>query len=266
MELLVVVAIMVILAAFLFPVFAQARESARKTRCLSNLKQIVMAVTMYAGDNDERLPIDLTGARPPEGDPCNPWNPERRIWAQIRPLVKSAEVFACPSATTQRVVWDSRRNVCALAGWGYPEYMCFPGDTNRGKPLGYGWNNMVFQTTLDPPGGGCESTPVTLAEVAELHTTAMVADSRRPLLDLFALAFASYPGESAFFAPNVARYWPEFTGGKSSNPEIEPGRDTRHHMGQNVAFFDGHVKWHRYDEFTSRAISETAKKWLIHTP
>ena len=55
-ELLVVIAIIAILAAILFPVFAQAREKARATQCLSNLKQLATAVQMYAQDNGEKLP------------------------------------------------------------------------------------------------------------------------------------------------------------------------------------------------------------------
>jgi prepilin-type N-terminal cleavage/methylation domain-containing protein len=53
-ELLVVIAIIAILAAILFPVFAQAREKARQASCLSNLKQIGLASMMYAQDYDER--------------------------------------------------------------------------------------------------------------------------------------------------------------------------------------------------------------------
>ena len=56
-ELLVVIAIIAILAAILFPVFAQARESARQTTCLSNMRQIGLAVRMYTQDYDETLPI-----------------------------------------------------------------------------------------------------------------------------------------------------------------------------------------------------------------
>src|SRR5437868_6204128 len=55
-ELLVVIAIIAILAAILFPVFAQAREKARQTSCLSNLKQLSHAMLMYAGDYDELFP------------------------------------------------------------------------------------------------------------------------------------------------------------------------------------------------------------------
>lgn len=60
-ELLVVIAIIAILAAILFPVFAQARESARQTTCLSNLKQIATANRMYVQDYDERsVPVGGT--------------------------------------------------------------------------------------------------------------------------------------------------------------------------------------------------------------
>ena len=55
-ELLVVIAIISLLAAILFPVFARARENARRTSCLSNLKQIGLAMMQYTQDNDERYP------------------------------------------------------------------------------------------------------------------------------------------------------------------------------------------------------------------
>ena len=54
---LVVIAIIAILAAILFPVFAQARDKARAATCLSNMKQVALALSMYTSDNDETLPI-----------------------------------------------------------------------------------------------------------------------------------------------------------------------------------------------------------------
>src|ERR1041384_7499423 len=60
-ELLVVIAIIAILAAILFPVFAQAREKARQTSCLSNTKQIGLALQMYVQDYDEKLVLNNDG-------------------------------------------------------------------------------------------------------------------------------------------------------------------------------------------------------------
>ena len=109
-ELLVVIAIIAILAAILFPVFAQAREKARQTACVSNLKQIGSALAMYEQDYDERLPdrhIDLKGSNPavclPGG--WKPWgaawpfSDPRAGWAQVvfEPYLKNNEIWSCPS-------------------------------------------------------------------------------------------------------------------------------------------------------------------------
>jgi prepilin-type N-terminal cleavage/methylation domain-containing protein len=61
-ELLVVIAIIAILAAILFPVFAKAREKARQTSCLSNEKEIALAILMYTQDYDEKFPIYMVAA------------------------------------------------------------------------------------------------------------------------------------------------------------------------------------------------------------
>jgi prepilin-type N-terminal cleavage/methylation domain-containing protein/prepilin-type processing-associated H-X9-DG protein len=83
-ELLVVIAIIAILAAILFPVFSRARAKARQTSCLSNVKQIDLALEMYCQDNDESYPVvdHATGYN---------W------WAPLYPYVKSAQVFRCPA-------------------------------------------------------------------------------------------------------------------------------------------------------------------------
>jgi prepilin-type N-terminal cleavage/methylation domain-containing protein/prepilin-type processing-associated H-X9-DG protein len=75
-ELLVVIAIIAILAAILFPVFAQARDAARKTSCTSNLKQVGLAMLMYAGDFDEQFPWAASNAATPTVtwyDLCEPY-------------------------------------------------------------------------------------------------------------------------------------------------------------------------------------------------
>lgn len=88
-ELLVVIAIIAILAAILFPVFARARENARRSSCQSNLKQIGIGILQYNQDYDEKMPRDLIDV-----------NGSRYAWSVVvQPYVKSTQVFACPSNT-----------------------------------------------------------------------------------------------------------------------------------------------------------------------
>ncbi len=100
-ELLVVIAIIAILAAILFPVFSQAKEAAKKTACLSNLKQIGLGFTMYLTDSDDLLPDrrDLKtslGYKPwsswPTSDPRGGW-----ALQILQPYLKSRDLFTCPS-------------------------------------------------------------------------------------------------------------------------------------------------------------------------
>ena len=84
-ELLVVIAIIAILAAILFPVFAQAREKARQTACLSNCRQIGMAFTMYATDYDSFLPLTTFPVA------SNSWTD------QTQPYIKNRQIYRCPS-------------------------------------------------------------------------------------------------------------------------------------------------------------------------
>jgi len=88
-ELLVVIAIIAILAAILFPVFATAREKARATACLSNEKQIGLAIVQYTQDYDEMFPCGTRQAQASNGG--TGWS------GQIFPYVKSLNVFTCPS-------------------------------------------------------------------------------------------------------------------------------------------------------------------------
>jgi prepilin-type N-terminal cleavage/methylation domain-containing protein len=81
-ELLVVIAIIAILAAILFPVFARARENARRASCTSNLKQISLGILQYVEDYDGRFP---------------PYQ-DAGVMGLIFPYVKSAQIFRCPSS------------------------------------------------------------------------------------------------------------------------------------------------------------------------
>ena len=94
-ELLVVIAIIAILAAILFPVFARARENARRSSCISNMKQIGLGIMQYAQDYDEQMVLIGTQS---SSSCTRPWG------ENIQPYMKSKQVFKCPSSTSEAVV------------------------------------------------------------------------------------------------------------------------------------------------------------------
>jgi prepilin-type N-terminal cleavage/methylation domain-containing protein len=86
-ELLVVIAIIAILAAILFPVFARARENARRSSCQSNLKQVGLGIVQYIQDYDEKFPI--TNGAAADGS--------TGVFVNLQPYLKSTQVLQCPS-------------------------------------------------------------------------------------------------------------------------------------------------------------------------
>ena len=133
-ELLVVIAIIAILAAILFPVFAQAREKARASSCLSNTKQIGTAVQLYVDDFDETLPCE--GYRMPSGMSTanfkgypmwdlgviqhNMYGWGDVSWAdQIFPYLKSINILVCPSMKMKSKCYAEWPKVVPTCGYGY---------------------------------------------------------------------------------------------------------------------------------------------------
>jgi len=109
-ELMIVIAIIAILAAILFPVFAHAREKARQTNCISNVRQIAMALVMYAGDADNALPLERGSA---------PGNLYVSSWIDtVQPYSNNLQLFICPSCSDQSVDW--RNNDDLLRNYGLP--------------------------------------------------------------------------------------------------------------------------------------------------
>lgn len=104
-ELLVVIAIIAILAAILFPVFAQAREAAKKTMCLSNMKQLGLGMLMYVGDNDDQFPSNAFASGT---NGSGNWGKDYWMFlirpylggSQVKDIQDRNSIFACPSYFT----------------------------------------------------------------------------------------------------------------------------------------------------------------------
>ena len=160
-ELLVVIAIIAILAAILFPVFARARENARRASCLSNLRQIGLAWLQYAQDYDEvMMRVATTG---PAGKTFYWWG----SWdgttlneseGLLQPYMKNAQVQACPSFQNRL-----RANL-GLTGYAYN-------------------NSYLSPSTYAPPTWAETPIPVSLAVVASPSETVCFADSARIQFD-----------------------------------------------------------------------------------
>ena len=220
-ELLVVIAIIAILAAILFPVFAKAREKARQTACLSNQKQIALALLMYSQDYDERFMAVYNDALGyPQG---------RIIWADcIYPYIKNREIFACPGGPNDVNVappsglWPgslqgTRYNMNMVHNWGWPE------DCNN-------WTG----------------------------------DINYPIKQ----SMIQFPAEFVFTFESSNCWWCHWLshGGWNNTTTTSQGLVLvgtlgeyiypRHNGGCNVAFVDGHAKWHSTSDIYGTAMRQ----------
>lgn len=152
-ELLVVIAIISILAAILFPVFAQARERARQVSCLSNQKQLGIAIGMYAQDYDENiLPAAMYPTLMQGGD-----KNQTILWTvMVQPYVKNEQVFLCASASGSRFArdWASR----------------------KAQSTGYNGVTAVDPDGIDTPDGS-PAGAIALAMIDEPARTPLIADT-----------------------------------------------------------------------------------------
>jgi len=244
-ELLVVIAIIAILAAILFPVFARARESARRTSCASNLKQIGLAIMQYVQDYDDKFPrtyLMLHPSNPAFNDPVGgglwydgAWGAEGRtriVFAvqMLYPYHKSIQVLACPSGPKGRHV--------------DPDALPAGTATFQDAPfIGHYGGNSSLMPGCDAVPTGCPTVPtVSQAAVRSVATTYLFGDSGNN--EWFA-GMLSSPAAFGYYIPGT-----EEAGGPSCNgvaaASAELGNDCRrgrHFGGNNIVFADGHVKW-----------------------
>jgi prepilin-type N-terminal cleavage/methylation domain-containing protein/prepilin-type processing-associated H-X9-DG protein len=218
-ELLVVIAIIALLAAILFPVFARARENARRASCQSNLKQIGLAYTQYTQDYDEHLvPIDMIQA----GNTNHPWQ------ELLQPYAKSTQILICSS---EKKVTGS----------------IYPPDTN------YGINGSSQTTSNSLISGIWDATQ---AGNSGYDSQGLYAPSELHIINLAGLEDPSGTlavGDGVVWnnggTPTPVYYgagspWIKY---EAANPTTGSYRavDPRHFDGGNVLFFDGHVKWQK---------------------
>ena len=210
-ELLVVIAIIAILAAILFPVFSKVRENARRTVCLSNMKQAGLAVTQYYQDADERGP-SLGGNDNPS---CGAGGGD--YWDRLYPYTKSVEVFYCP---------DRNEGTPTTSGYDAAELKLNP----SGRLLGYGYNWGPIQRR----GGGLFDPQVQVADSCGPTDTLLLGRT----LSQFTSPAQMFAFGDSYDTPRITMDMTfllcTFTG--TSNSAL------RHDGRFNIAFVDGHAK------------------------
>jgi prepilin-type N-terminal cleavage/methylation domain-containing protein len=139
-ELLVVIAIISILASILFPVFNAARKSAGSTVCASNLRQLAIAMQMYASDNDDRFAAGCDANDRASGYAQPDPTPTALVWDLLAPYTKSHDLWRCPNDTgyTVRALGiDFRPNAFTKAGSSFVYHTDLAWDSTAG-PAGDG--------------------------------------------------------------------------------------------------------------------------------
>jgi prepilin-type N-terminal cleavage/methylation domain-containing protein len=218
-ELLVVIAIIAILAAILFPVFARARENARKISCISNMKQLATSTLMYVQDYDELFPSGANWHGTQQYDTLSQCGNRQ----QLMPYIKNESVWICPSDSS----WASAGQK-GYDAWPYTSY---------GTQFDWWYDTHYWdiQTLLDQPGGNAGVPGVNAALTQDVAPGgACIGDYQNNLRVRTGVSLSAVdkPSTKGMFFDQVGFH----AGNAYPDLVIRPG-------GQRpVAYTDGHAK------------------------
>jgi prepilin-type N-terminal cleavage/methylation domain-containing protein/prepilin-type processing-associated H-X9-DG protein len=237
-ELLVVIAIIAILAAILFPVFAQARAKARAIQCISNLKQLSLGVAMYQQDYDERIiPEHLAlsdgevGVQPPGSNNAGTIRDWRRYWwYRVQPYTKNYAIQVCPD----------RRDDGGLEWPSDPENFRVGGSLGI-NDLMSGWDNDGTSPRL-----ANIDAPAFSVQLSDAGAPSPLNTNDDPWVhgDAAATLYDQDPDNTKnLYTNDVEGTW-FFNEDRSNwaNGDARRLPTARHQQECNVAFFDGHAK------------------------
>ncbi len=257
-ELLVVIAIIAILAAILFPIFAQAREKARAISCLSNTKQLGLGLMMYVQDYDETYPWAFFW------NTSTNFNHDGYLWSSqrcIQPYIKNKDIYKCPDDSFNTsgfsAIQPGLPSGITLAPISYMGNAFTP--SISGKPFGVSSPQGIFS------GGAYFSTndaATTLAAVPAPADIVMFTDGRHDYYKWYGCEPWLNDELDWCYATGVDMMYdwqlPLFYFAKPSDGTYTVWR--KHSGGDNVAFADGHSK------FLHPADLYQAKRWLVNAP
>lgn len=234
-ELLVVIAIIAILAAILFPVFARAKEAAKKTSSLSNIKQIGIASVMYGADYDDNIPLFMNQHYALWVN--SPYTPRGDTWVwEIQPYIKNLQLMIDPGRGDQNGIFTGTG---PLAWW-----------RNQNLFPYYGINYIFVAPWPDCDIG--ESKSFTAAD--EPAQTVFFTESKRfvasPTLGYYSI---NPPGMWDIIAPHPVYciyYSPGYTCSPDwclgpTGPHTTASTSEMYNHGSNTAWLDGHASWKR---------------------